>query len=67
MSETTLTKAKRKTVADYEAMADQLLADMRQLDELMQKDRAEIEYLKAETARLEAENRIVLSRLKAMW
>ncbi|HZP83730.1 MAG TPA: hypothetical protein VFB21_18965 [Chthonomonadaceae bacterium] len=67
MSETTLTKTKRKTAADYEAIADQLLADMRRLDELMQKDRAEIEYLKAETARLEAENRVVLSRLKAMW
>ena len=67
MSETGLTKLKRKTTADYEAMADQLLADMRRLDALMQKDRTEIDYFKAETARLETENRVVLSRLKAMW
>lgn len=67
MSETTLIKSKRKTDADYEAIADQLLADMRRIEERMQTDRAEIEYLKAETARLENENRIVLSRLKAMW
>ncbi len=67
MSETVLTKPKRKTAADYEAIADQLLADMKRLDELMLKDRTEIDYLKAETARLEAENRAVLSRLMAMW
>ena len=67
MSETSLTKPKRKTSADYKAIADELLLDMRRLDELMQKDRAEIETLKAETARLEAENRVVLSRLIAMW
>lgn len=67
MRETALTKPKRKTTTDYEAMVDQLLAVMRRLDELMQKDCAEIEYLEADTARLEAENRVVLSRLKAMW
>jgi hypothetical protein len=67
MSDTSVTKTKRKATADYEAIADQLLADMKRLDELMQKDRSEIEYLKVETARLEAENRLVLSRLKAMW
>ncbi|HZO90286.1 MAG TPA: hypothetical protein VFB38_18315 [Chthonomonadaceae bacterium] len=67
MSETMLSKPKRKTTADYKAIADQLLTGMRRLDELMQKDRTEIECLKAETARLEAENRVVLSRLKTMW
>jgi hypothetical protein len=65
MSETSVTKTKRKTAADYKAIADQLLADMRRLNELMQKDRTEIDYLKAESAHLEAENRVVLSRLKA--
>ena len=67
MSETILSKSKRKPNSHYEAVANQLLLEMRRLDDLMQKDRAEIEYLQAETARLEAENRIVLSRLKAMW
>jgi hypothetical protein len=67
MSETTLTKTKRKTAAEYEAMADQLLKDMRRLDESMREDGGEIEFLKAETARLAAENRVNLSRLKAMW
>ena len=67
MSETLATKPRRKNSADYEIIADQLLADMEQLNALMQKDRAEIDYLRAETARLEVENRVVLSRLKAMW
>jgi hypothetical protein len=66
MSETTLTQPEHKTTAEYKALADQLLADMKRLDELMQKDRDEIDYLKAETTRLQAENRGVLSRLKAM-
>jgi hypothetical protein len=55
--------SRAKTTADYEAVANQPLASMKRLDELMQKDRAEIEYLKAETARLEAENQVVPSRL----
>jgi hypothetical protein len=74
MSETTLTKTKRKTAADYEAMADQLLADMRNLETLMQSDRIEIDRLKAEThllreesMRLETETRATLSRLKTAF
>ena len=66
MSETTLTQPDQKTTAEYEALADQLLADMKRLEDLMQIDRTEIDYLKAETARLQVENRGVLSRLKAM-
>ncbi len=67
MNETILSKSKRKAIADYKAIADQLLRDLNTLDELMRKDRAEIEYLKAESARLGAENRAVLSRLMAAW
>ena len=67
MSETTVTKSKPRTDADYEAIADQLLADMKRLDEQMQTDRDEIDFLKADTARLEAKNLVVLARLKAMW
>ena len=47
---------KRKTTPDYEAMANELLAGMAQLDALMRKDRIEIEHLKKETLRLEVEN-----------
>jgi hypothetical protein len=74
MSDTTVTKTKRKTAADYEAIADQLLADMRHLETLMQSDRVEIDRLKAEThllreeaLRLETETRATLSRLKTMF
>ena len=71
MAETVLTKTKRPTAADYEAMADQLLADMRHVEALMQPDRVEIDRLRAEThllreeaLRLEAETRATLTRLK---
>jgi hypothetical protein len=74
MSETTLTKTKRKTIADYEAIADQLLADMRHLETLMQADRIEIDRLKAEmhplreeAMRLRTEMRAALSRLKIVF
>ena len=74
MSETTFTKTKRKTAADYEAIADQLLADMQHLETLMHSDRNEIDRLKAETyllreeaRRLETETQTVLSRLKTAF
>jgi len=57
---------------EYEALAEKLLADMQLLDAQMQRDRIEIDRLKAETnllkarsACLEAETRAVLTRLKA--
>lgn len=67
MSETTLKKSKRITRADFEAIADQLLADMKRLAEQMDIDRNEINQLKADTSRLEAENQLALARLKAIW
>ena len=62
-----ISKQKRKTVGELEAIADQQLAEMKRLNEAMLRDRSEIETLKTETARLANENRIVLTRLKAMW
>lgn len=74
MSDATLTKPKRKTNADYEAIADQLLTNMQHLEMLMQSDRVEIDRLKAEThllreegLRLETETRATLSRLKTVF
>jgi cell division protein FtsB len=59
-----------ETAAEYEAALDQMLAEMRLLNEQMQKDRVDIDRLKAEThalkaesATLEAETRAILARL----
>jgi hypothetical protein len=66
MSEATITRAKRRTAAEYEELVDQLLAEMRLLDVSMDEDQAEIDHYRAETARMLAENRIVLDRIRAM-
>lgn len=59
---------------EYEAIADQILADIRLLTEKTHSDRGEIERLRMETrkmaeasARLAHDNRAVLARLKAMF
>ena len=74
LNETVITKSKRNSTANYEAIADQLLADMHHLETLMQSDRIEIDRLKSEThllreeaTRLETETRATLSRLKAVF
>lgn len=59
MSETTLTKPKRNTPADYKAFAAQLLTEMSCLEEEMDKDRAASERLKAETQAIKAETDII--------
>jgi hypothetical protein len=71
VSETTIGKVKRKTSADYETIADRLLADMQLLEVRMQTDRIEIDRLRLETrvlqeesSMLENETRATLSRLK---
>ena len=67
MTNITSAPAREMNSAEYEDAADQLLMEMERLNSGMQKDRQEIERLKADTSRLEAENRVVLTRLKAMW
>lgn len=62
MSETALTKPKRKTSADYEALAAQLLADMERLEAQMDKTYMESERLKAETQIIKAETEIIKAR-----
>jgi hypothetical protein len=64
MGETTLTKSRRKTAADYEAVAAQLLAEIDRLEEQMDKDHAEGERLKAETLAIKASTTARLSRLQ---
>ena len=63
MSGTALTR-KRKTTADYEAAATQLLAEMSRLDEQMDADRARGERLKAETQIIKERTAAVLARLQ---
>lgn len=60
--------------ATYEAMAEQLLRDIRALNVRMADDRAETERLRAETKRLRSEflrmgeeNRALIARLKAAF
>jgi hypothetical protein len=64
MSETALTKPKRKTSADYEAIAKQMLAEINRLEEQMDKDHAESERLKAETQVIKARTATTLSQLQ---
>jgi hypothetical protein len=73
MSDSILTSRKRKTASDYRAEADQLLADMRELEEKMGAERLEIDRLRGETRllreeslRLERENQTPLRRITAM-
>ena len=74
MSNVTATDSGTKNETEYEAIADQLLADMQRLNEVMQRDRVEIDQLKTETrllrevaTHLELENRAALLRLKAVF
>ena len=64
MDETTLTRQKLKTTADYKAAFAHLLAEMDCIDERMDKDRAEIERLKIETEIIKARTSANLSRLQ---
>lgn len=70
MEETFLPQSALKTPADYKAAVEQLLAEMKRLNERMQSDRADIERLrletqalKVETQRLKAETRATLASL----
>jgi len=64
MAGTLTTKPKRKTAADYEATATQLLAEMDRLEEQMSDRHAEGERLKAETQIIKARTEVKLSRIQ---
>jgi len=73
MSDFTSTQKHATTAAEYEVLAEKLLADIRQIEDKMRQDRAEIDRLREDTrqratvaAQLAAENRVVLARMKAM-
>lgn len=54
-----------KTAAEYKAAIAALLAEMEHLNDLMAKDRMEIERLKAETAVIRAETDIIKAQAQA--
>jgi hypothetical protein len=64
MSDTALTKAKRKTVADYKAAIAHLITEMDRIEERMDRDRAETERLKIETQIIKARTDANLARLQ---
>lgn len=58
MDETALPQPALQTAADYEAAIEQCLAQMKRVQDQIDKDQADIDRLKAET-------RAMLARLKA--
>ncbi len=52
--------------AEVEALLAKIFVEIELLQRQMQQDRAEIDHLKATSARLEAETLSILSRLKAI-
>ena len=54
-----------QTAADYEAAVEQLLAEMKRLNQQMQNDRTDTERLKDETQTLKAETRALLLSMGA--
>ena len=56
-----------QTDADYEKLVDQMLAELKTLNQQMEQDRADIDRLKAHTAQLKAETRDVLTSMGAKF
>lgn len=63
MSETTLTKPRRKT-ADYEALTAQMLVEIARLERQMDADHAVSERLKAETEVIKAHTTATIAQLQ---
>jgi hypothetical protein len=61
-----LTASPPPTEAEYESILNQIVVEINLLNQQMQRDRAEIERLKVDSARLEAETRSILARLQAL-
>ena len=66
MPELTASPLSPQTAAEYENILSQIFIEINLLNQQMQPDRAEIERLKADSARLEAETQSILTRLKAI-
>ncbi len=64
MSDTILPKTGRKSAANYEARAVEMLAEINHLEEQMDKDYAESERLKIETQIIKAHTQTTLTQLQ---
>ena len=62
MSGTVLTKPRRKSRVDYEALLSQMLVEMGHLEEQMDKSRARSEQLCAETQIIKAETEVIKAK-----
>lgn len=56
-----------QTDADYERLAEELLAQLRDINAHMDADRAEINRLAAETDALKSETRAILASISAQY
>ena len=65
MKSVTLTQPAPRTDAEYEAAVEELLAEMRQINERMQDNQAAIERLRAESDVIRTETRAILASLGA--
>jgi len=52
-----------RTAAEYRAAIDELLAEMKRMNQQSDRTRAEIEQLKAESAAIRAETEVIKARL----
>ena len=66
MADVTVSQSTPQTPAEQEEVLTRIFVEINLLNQQMQQDRAEIDRLKADSARLEAETQSILSRLKAM-
>lgn len=65
MANTVLAQTAPQTTAEYEAQFELLMQEAARLNELMARDRAEIERLKAETREIRDETRAMLTSMGA--
>lgn len=66
MANLTASPSAKQKNAEYESILTQIFAEIHLLNARMEQDRAEIDRLKADAARLAAETQCALTRLKAM-
>lgn len=64
MSDAVITKEKRKTAADYKALAAQILEDITRLEEQMDRYSAEGERIKIETQAIKAHTAVTRVQLR---
>jgi hypothetical protein len=67
MATITSSPSPKKSAAEYKRIVEELFAEMDKIEARMARNQIEIDCLKAESARQEAETRAILDRLKAKF